>query len=104
MFEIDARLGLWTIKHLVPTCGASFQMTGDKIIDNESERIAIICPNCGIQLNMSSLKDAVINLSHCQESLERASKKNNDPSIQSWQIDPPIKVVEKEKTSIIRMN
>jgi hypothetical protein len=99
MIQIDARSGFWTIKHL--TCGATFQITGDKIIDTDQ---AIRCSNCGIPVNLGNLKDAVTQLMNCQQSIERSSQRHNDPANQTWQIDPPIIIIEEEKPSIIRMN
>jgi hypothetical protein len=99
MIQIDARSGFWTIKHL--TCGAIFQITGDNILNAEH---GLNCSNCNIPLNIAKLKDAVIQLIHCHESIERSSERHNDPSSQTWQIEPPIQIIEEEKTSIIRVN
>jgi len=98
MFEIDVRKGIWTIKHL--TCGASFQMTGDKILEATQ---TINCQNCAIPVNISYLKDSVINLMHFQENIDRASQRHNDPSKKVWQIDPPIKIIEEEKPLLVRV-
>ena len=95
MFQIDARNGLWTIKHLA--CEASFQMTGDKILEATQ---TINCQNCAIPVNISYLKDAVVKLMHFVENISRASQRHNDPSKQAWQIDPPIKIVEKEENKL----
>ncbi|MGO9621153.1 MAG: hypothetical protein ACLPT6_07085 [Desulfobaccales bacterium] len=90
MIQIDARSGLWTITHLIG-CGASFQITGDKIVNAPT---SIRCSNCGIAPDLASLRDAASYLIDCQAAIERASKKHDDPSAQGWQIDPPINLVE----------
>lgn len=93
-FNINAR-GLWTIKHL--TCGAMFQVSGDKIWDG----LIAKCPNCEIPVNIVSLKQAIIDLDNCQNNIKRASERNNDPSTMVWQINPPIEIIEEEPKRIL---
>lgn len=95
MFKIDARSGFWTIKHLAPSCGATFQITGDKILEAQT----VNCSNCGIPVNFGYLKDSVTTLIHFQENIVRASQRRNDPSTQFWQIDAPIEIVEEEEVT-----
>ena len=92
--KINAR-SFWTIKHL--TCGAMFQITGDKIWDTTQN---INCPNCGIPVNFVPLHQAVIDLDNCQTNIMRASERNNDPSTLLWQINPPIEIVDEEENKL----
>lgn len=90
MFQIDPLSGFWTIKHL--TCGASFQMTGDKI--NMAQRIS--CPNCGIPLHHGVLQAAVNNLDLSLRAIEQVTGEIGNPPDPKWQITPPITVLEEE--------
>jgi hypothetical protein len=87
--------GFWTIKHL--TCGATFQVTGDKIWDTTQ---SINCPNCDIPVNFVPLHQAVIDLDNCRNNIMRASERKNDSSTLVWQINPPIEIVDEEENKL----
>ena len=64
MFQVDAISGSWSITHL--TCGATFQMQGEKIKNARAVR----CPNCDTDFIAFSLVQAAVdNLDSYQQNI-----------------------------------
>lgn len=93
MFKIDPLKGFWTITHL--TCGAKFQITGQKVLDTKQQ---IKCSNCSIPIGTELLKHGVDGFDTALRDIERSSQTLNEPYKKVWQIDPPIKIIEEDET------
>ena len=95
MFQINPLKGFWKIKHL--SCGATFEITGQKILDTKQP---IKCSNCGIELcDTEMFRLGVKNFDMSLNDIERATKTINEPIKKVWEIDPPIKIIEEEESS-----
>lgn len=78
MMMVNAKTAFWSIKC---PCGASLQVAGNKIEDAK----IIQCQNCGLSVDLMSLKGAVHSLFTFQDFIVKANKYQD----KHWEITPP---------------